>query len=36
LPHPLGLKAVRCTGGKYDAATESVTVTGNGQIVLEF
>jgi len=36
LPHPLGLKAVRCTGGKYDAATESVTVTGNGQVMLEF
>ena len=36
LPHPLGLKAQRCTGGKFDPATESVTVTGNGQVVLEF
>ena len=36
LPHPLGSKAVRCTGGKYDAQTETVTVAGNGKVVLEF
>jgi hypothetical protein len=34
LPHPLGLKAVRCTGGKYDAQTETVVTT--GKVVLEF
>jgi hypothetical protein len=34
LPHPLGLKAVRCTGGKYDAKTETVVVA--GKVILEF
>ena len=36
LPHPLGLKAVRCHGGKYDSQTETVTVDGIGKVVLEF
>lgn len=35
LPHPLGLKARNCTGGTYDAATETVTLTG-GKVILEF
>jgi hypothetical protein len=37
LPHPLGLKAVGCEGGRYDAATESVVVAGGtGKVVLRF
>ena len=34
LPHPLGLKAKRCSGGKY--AAETVTISGNGKVILEF
>lgn len=36
LPHPLGLRAKSCTGGKYDAETETVTLAGTGKVVLEF
>ncbi|MCG3147439.1 MAG: hypothetical protein PCFJNLEI_00879 [Verrucomicrobiae bacterium] len=36
LPHPLGLKATACTGGQYDAATETVTVAGNGKVIVQF
>ncbi|MBP5637983.1 MAG: hypothetical protein J6X55_00765 [Victivallales bacterium] len=37
LPHPQGLKAVKCSGGTYDAALETVTVqTTSGRVVLEF
>lgn len=36
LPHPLGLKAVRCAGGAYDPQTETVTMTSHGKVVLEF
>ena len=36
LPHPLGLRAVHCAGGAYDLATETVTLTGPGKVVLEF
>ncbi len=36
LPHPLGLKAKACRGGRYDAATEAVTITGPGKVTLEF
>jgi hypothetical protein len=39
LPHPEGKKAVRVTGGAYDPATESVTVsnfTGSALITVDF
>ncbi|MHB0998626.1 MAG: glucosidase family protein [Armatimonadota bacterium] len=39
LPHPQGRKAVRVSGGTYDAATESVVIepfTGTADIVVEF
>jgi hypothetical protein len=39
LPHPLGRKAVRATGGAYNAATERVRIepfTGRAEVVLGF
>lgn len=39
LPHPEGRKAVKVSGGSYDSATETVTVTdfsGKAEIVLKF
>jgi hypothetical protein len=36
LPHPLGLKAQSCRGGRYDAETETVLVKGAGKISLQF
>ena len=39
LPHPQGLKAVRCVGGRYDAKSETVTVApfkGRAEVSLWF
>jgi hypothetical protein len=39
LPHPLGLRATRASGGKYDTATESVLIEpfiGRAEVVLSF
>lgn len=39
LPHPAGLKAVACEGGRYDADTETVWLndyTGNATVTLHF
>ncbi len=33
LPHPQGLRAVQCTGGTYDPASECVTVNRNSGLV---